>query len=63
MEMNITRKIPGWEDPEYRAKELRFQLQGEAAVYVRQEETMLSDWVKNDDMIIIETKKLIETKS
>ena len=48
VEMNKQRGIPGWNNPAYRAKELRFQLEGEAAVYVRQEETMLEKWVEDE---------------
>jgi hypothetical protein len=56
VEINQAKKVPGWGDPDYRAKELRFQLQGEVAIYVRQEETMGQDWV-NDDKKIIEKLK------
>ena len=52
VEMNKAREVTGWDEPEYRAKELRFQLEGEAAVYVRQEETMLETWVNDDNEII-----------
>lgn len=57
VEMNQTKKIPGWGDAAYRAKELRFQLQGEVAVYVRQEETMGQDWVEDDNKIIDKLKE------
>ncbi len=56
VEMNRTREVAGWDDPGYRAKELRFQLEGEAAVYVRQEETMLETWVNDDEEIIKKLK-------
>ena len=56
VEMNQQRNIPGWEDPGYRAKELRFQLQGEAAVYVRQEEAMGQSWVCDDEEIVQKLK-------
>ena len=55
-DMNQQRKVPGWDNAEYRARELRFQLQGEAAVYVRQEETMRQSWVLNDEAIIEKLK-------
>lgn len=55
-DMNRAKKVPGWEDPRYRAKELRFQLQGEVAVYVRQEEAMHQVWVDDDEEIIKKLK-------
>ena len=50
--INTEKGIPGWDRPDYRAKELRCQLVGEAATYIRQEEVMLEDWVKDDREII-----------
>ena len=52
VEINQQKRVPGWNDPSYRAKELRCQLQGKAATYVRQEEAMHECWVDNDDEII-----------
>ena len=57
IEMNQQRKVPGWGDPRYRAKELRYQLQGEAAVFIRQEEAMHEKWVDDDDKIIEKLKE------
>ena len=57
VEMNQQRKVPGWGDAKYRARELRFQLQGEAGVYVRQEEAMQEDWVFDDERIIEKLKE------
>ncbi len=56
-DMNQQRKVHGWDDPQYRARELRYQLQGEAAVFVRQEETMAQSWVLDDDQIIEKLKE------
>ena len=56
-DMNQQRKVPGWDDAKYRAKELRYQLQGEAAVFVRQEEAMHQNWVLDDDAIIGKLKE------
>lgn len=52
VDINLQKRIPGWERSDYRAKELRCQLEGEAATYVRQEEAMQEDWVHDDEEII-----------
>ena len=52
VEINQQKSVPGWEDASYRAKELRCQLQGEAATYVRQEEAMHEIWVNDDEKIV-----------
>ena len=52
VEINQQKKVPGWNDASYRAKELRCQLQGEAATYVRQEEAMHESWVNDDNEIM-----------
>ena len=51
VEINQQKRVPGWNGASYRAKELRCQLQGEAATYVRQEEAMHESWVNNDEEI------------
>lgn len=56
-DMNRQRGISGWNDGTYRARELRFQLQGEAAVYLRQEEAMAQSWVFDDEAIIEKLKE------
>ena len=55
-DMNQLRKVPSWDDAEYRARELMFRLRGEAVVYVRQGETMRRRWVLNDEEIIEKLK-------
>ena len=57
VEMNQQRRAPGWGDAKYRAKELRYQLQGEAGVFVRQEEAMHESWVEDDNKIIEKLKE------
>ena len=56
VDINVQKGIPGWDRPDYRAKELRCQLTGEAATMIRQEEAMLEPWV-NDDREIIKKLK------
>ena len=57
VEINQARGVPGWDSPVYRAKELRYQLQGEVAVYVRQEEAMGQVWMNNDEEMVEKLKE------
>ena len=56
-EINQEKKVPGWDRADYRAKELRCQLQGEAGTFVRQEEAMHEQWVFDDNQIIEKLKE------
>ena len=49
---NVRRAVDGWDDNEFRAAELRFQLRGEPALWVAQESAMLNQWTNNDKEII-----------
>ena len=49
---NMRKKIEGWDIPDFRANELRFQLRGRTASWILQESAMGSVWVKNDEAII-----------
>ncbi len=54
---NMRKNVEGWQEKEFRANELRFQLRGRVAAWVLQENAMHSEWVKDDVEII---KKLQE---
>ena len=45
---NVKRNVTGWNDAEFCANELRYQLRGEPALWLSQEDSMLSPWVKDD---------------
>ena len=49
---NMRKKIDGWDLPEFRANELRFQLRGQTASWILQENAMKSSWVEDDEEII-----------
>jgi hypothetical protein len=49
---NIRKKVDGWQEADFRANELRFQLRGRVAAWVLQESAMHSEWVKDDVEII-----------
>ena len=49
---NMRKNVEGWQEKEFRANELRFQLRGRAAAWMLQESAMQSDWVKDDTQII-----------
>lgn len=54
---NVKRNVVGWDDAEFRANELRYQLRGEPALWLSQEDSMLSTWVKDDVEIIRRLKE------
>ena len=54
---NMRKKVEGWEDADFRANELRFQLRGRVAAWMLQESAMSSSWVHDDEQIL---KKLNE---
>ena len=54
---NVHRGIEGWEDPEYRARELRFQLRGEASLWIAHESAMAQEWTSYDDKIIAKLRQ------
>lgn len=56
-DQNMKRGVTDWQDPEFRANELRYQLRGEPALWLSQENSLLNTWVKDDTEII---KKLKE---
>ena len=49
---NAGRKIDGWENAEFRARELRLQLRGEPALWIAHESAMSAEWTKSDEKII-----------
>ena len=51
-QQNQRKGVDGWDNAEFRANELRFQLRGEPALWISQECAMLKEWTKNDDEII-----------
>ena len=55
-EQNIRKNVDGWDDREFRANELRFQLRGEPALWISQECAMLKPWVKDDEEIVRKLK-------
>ena len=54
--LNIAAKLTGWDKPEYRADKLKLALQGDAFDFVSFESSMLKQWTKNDDDIILKLK-------
>ena len=54
---NVKRGVAGWDDAEFRANELRYQLRGEPALWLSQENSMLSSWVADDEEIIRRLKE------
>ena len=54
---NMRKNVQGWQDADFRANELRFQLRGRVAAWILQESAMQSPWVKNDDEIIEKLKE------
>ena len=45
---NMKGNVAGWGDVESRANELRYQLRGEPALLLSQEDSMLSSWMMDD---------------
>ena len=53
---NMAKQVGGWDEAEFRANELRFQLRGDPALWLAQECAMLKTWTRNDDEIIAKLK-------
>ena len=53
---NMMKEVGGWNDAEFRANELRFQLRGEAALWISQENAMLRPWTRDDEELIAKLK-------
>ena len=61
---NRDRGIDGWEDDVFRARELRLQLRGEAALWLSHESAMGSSWTDHDEEIILRLRqRYLETQS
>ena len=49
---NQERGVEGWNSPRFRARELRFQLRGEPALWISHESAMAKEWTADDEEII-----------
>ncbi len=57
VEQNLQKEVKGWDDSEFRARELRLQIRGEPALWLSSESAMLKVWLKDDKEIIKRLKE------
>ena len=55
-EQNLAKGVQCWNDVKFRARELRFQLRGEPALWLAQEYAMLREWTEDDEAILKKLK-------